>query len=140
MFFQSKLFKFLLPLLAYLLFAFQLIYNYAMVWYDNIPEQTQYLRHKSMGFYMGFVYLFVLTFFIFLVSGIIYLIKTPASKFINYLLIADLFLSAYNVWLHSTSLKSWNSSVTISFFILVLFAYSIFLLSKVDQIKKAQDL
>lgn len=132
MFIHSKLFKFMLPFLAYLLFAFQWTYNYVRVWYANIPEETIFFTGNKLGLYMIYLYLFAVTFFIFLILGIIYFVKTPASKYLNYFLIGDLLISAYYVWHHSTFPASWHSNGIISFFILIMFGYSIFLLSKID--------
>lgn len=91
MFFHSKLFKFLLILFAYLLFAFQWVYNYMAVWYTNVPEETQYFKKPNMGNYTMYAYLLIISFVLFLIFGIIYLIKNPVPKFVTYILIADYF-------------------------------------------------
>jgi hypothetical protein len=130
MFFQSKLFKFLLPFVAYLLFAFLWAYNYMAVWYSNIPEETQYLRGRNMGFYAGYGYLILFSFLLFLVFGIIYLVKSSVEKYIRYILIAILFLSAYFLWHYSISYKGYQFSSILSFVDLVLFGFSIFNFAK----------
>jgi hypothetical protein len=126
MFFHSKLFKFLLPLFAYLLFAFQWVYNYMAVWYTNVPEETQYFKKPNMGNYTMYGYLLIISFVLFLVFGIIYLIKNPVPKFVTYILMADLFFSSYYVWHYSTAFKGLQSARVIIFCNLVLFGLSIF--------------
>ncbi len=133
-FFSSNLFKFLFPLFAYLLLVFHWIYNYMAVWYSNIPEETQYfLKGSNMGFYVGYAYVFIICFIIFIIFGIIYLTRKRASKFINYILIGILFLSAFFVWHFSITMNFFNRLGIINFIILVLFAVSIFNLSKKEQ-------
>ncbi len=133
MWFNSKLFKFLLPLFAYLLFAVLWAYNYKTVWYNNFPEETQYFKPPQMGFYMGFIYLFACTFLLFLVLGIIYLIKKSVPKFVLYLLIADLVFSSYYVWAYSITFKNLHTPAFMLFITLALFAFSIFKLSSGKQ-------
>ncbi len=128
MFFQSKLFKFLLPLSAYILFAIIWAANYKEVWYNNVPEETQYLKGGDMGFYMIYAYLFFASFILFLIFGVIYLLKNPVSKLITYILLVDLLFSAYYVWHFSTIPKGWQSNGSIVFVNLALFAFSIYTL------------
>jgi hypothetical protein len=135
MFFQSKLFKILLPLLAYLLFAFQWAYNYISVWKNNIPDETKYLKGANMGFYMGYAYLFIISFVIFITFGIFYLLRNPVSNFIKYVLIGNLFLMTFFAWHYSNSLTGWQSGGILSFLILVLFAFSIFRITRIGQPK-----
>jgi hypothetical protein len=130
MFFKSRLFKFLLPLAAYLLFAFQWLYNYKLVWYANIPEETQYLRGTNMGFYMMYAWLQLVSFLLFVILGIIYLVKDPVPAFIRYSLAGILFFSAYFAWHYSTMLRGWHGTGLLQFGNLVLFAVSIFKLSR----------
>jgi hypothetical protein len=130
MFFKSKLFKFLLPLVAYLLFAFQWLYNYKLVWYANIPEETQYFRGSNMGFYMMYGWLLIVSFLLFIIFGIIYLVKNPVPVYVRYILAGILFFSAYFVWHYSTMPKGWHSTDFLQFGNLVLFAVSIFKLSR----------
>ena len=126
MFFHSKLFKFLLPLFAYLLFTFQWAYNYMAVWYANVPEETQYFIKSNMGNYTMYVYLLIISFVLFLVFGIIYLIKNPVPKFVTYILMADLFFSSYYVWHFSTAFKGLHNTGIIMFCTLIFFGLSIF--------------
>jgi hypothetical protein len=133
MFFQSKLFRVLLPLAAYLFFAFLWIYNYKFVWYANMPDETQYFRKPNMGFYMMYAYLFFISFSIFLIFGIIYLVRNPVPKFIIYILAVNLIFSAYYVWHYSTILKTWGSNGNFLFLILALFAFSISKLTRPKQ-------
>jgi hypothetical protein len=123
---HSKLFKFLLPLFTFLLFAFEWAYNYMAVWYDNLPNETQYFKPPKMGFYMGFVYLFAVSFLVFLILGIIYLVKDPAPKVVVYLLITDLVLSAYYVWVYTVAFKNLPTPALLLFVTLALFAVSVF--------------
>ena len=133
MFFQSKLFKFLLPLAAYIFFAVLWIYNYQIIWYANIPEETQYLKGQNMGFYMMYTYLFLISFILFLIFGIIYLVKNPVPKFIIYILTGDLVFSAYYVWHYSTTFKDLRSNGDLMFVALALFAFSICKLTRPKQ-------
>lgn len=133
--FNSKLFKFLLPLFTYLLFAFEWAYNYMTVWYNNVPEETQYFKPPQMGLYMSFVYLFIVTFLLFLILGIIYLVKNTVPKIVIYLLIADLIFSSYYVWVYSISFKKLHTPAIILFVTLALFAFSIFKLGLTKHLK-----
>jgi hypothetical protein len=136
MFFHSKLFKFLLPLFAYLLFAFQWTYNYKIVWYANMPEETIPFKRVNMGFYMVYAYIIIISLIIFIAFGVIYLTKNPAPKFIKYILLGNLFLSTFNFWNYSTSFKDLHNGGFFSFLILTLFAFSIFKLSGIEQSKQ----
>jgi hypothetical protein len=129
MFFQSKSFKLLLPLLAYLLFAFQWVYNYMAVWYANVPDETQYFKKPQMGYYMMYAYLLLPSFVLFMIFGIIYLLKNPVPKYVTYVLTAVLLFSSYFVWHYSATFKSVHISVMVMFGNLVLFAFSIFKLN-----------
>lgn len=96
------------------------------VWYDNLPNETQYFKPPKMGFYMGFVYLFAVSFLVFLILGIIYLVKDPAPKVVVYLLITDLVLSAYYVWVYTVAFKNLPTPALLLFVTLALFAVSVF--------------
>jgi hypothetical protein len=130
MFFKSKLFKFLLPLVAYLLFAFQWAYHYKLVWHANIPEETQYFRGSNMSAYMMYAWLFIVSFLLFIIFGIIYLVKNPVPAYIRYILTGILLFSSYYVWHYSTIPKGWHNTVFLGFGNLVLFALSIFKLNR----------
>lgn len=140
MFFHSKLFKFLLPLLSYIFFYILWMYNYIAVWYSNLPEETAYVRDKlhfgpsAIAYYSIIGYAFTATFILFLILGIIYLVKTHVQKVVIYLLIGDLVFSAYCVWIYSTAFNNtWRSNSFLLFLNLALFAISIFQLTKPAQ-------
>lgn len=121
---QIRLINFLLPLSAYILFAFQWIRNYAAVWYANIPEETQYLRARpnqaySMLAQVGFVMLLL-----FLVTGLIQLFRP--NRLLAYGLIGLLLITGYLVFLFTLSLPRWNSGAPLNYLILILLALSAF--------------
>ena len=133
MFFQSRLFKFLLPLFSYLFFSFLWIYNYKKLWYGNVPEETMYFKNQitgipAMAAMVG--YTFLATFILFLIIGIFNLVMTPVHKFLLYLLIGNLVISAYCVWIYATKfIDPWSNNIPY-FLNMVLFAISIFQLTK----------
>jgi hypothetical protein len=124
MFFHSKLFNFLLSLLGYAIFAFSYIYNFKATWYSNIPEETRYFKVPDMSIYKMYGYLFLISFILFLIFGIVYLVKDQVLKVINYILIGDLFFTTYYVWHYSTTIKGFGSPGIVMFFTLMLFAIS----------------
>lgn len=131
MWFQSKLFKFLLSLSAYLLFSFQWAYNYKIVWYANLPDETEYFfRSPNMSYYIMYAYLLITCFLLFLIFGLVYLLKSPAPKYVTYILIGVLVVSSYFVWGYSNTFKEIKSMSFIMYLNLVLFAFSIFKLSR----------
>jgi hypothetical protein len=130
MFFKSKLFNFLLPLAAYILFAFQWLYYYTRIWYGNVPEETQYFTRPNMGFYMIYAWVLAISFFLFLIFGIIYLVKKPVPAYIRYIIMVILFVSSYFLWHYSTLPKGWQQMGLLQFGNLILFAVSIFKVSK----------
>jgi hypothetical protein len=110
MFFQSKLFRFLLALTAYLLFFIQWAIAYKLVWYANVPEETIYFKqvYQSPGFYVMYVYGFVPLFLIFLVLGIIYLVNgAPVNRHMHTWLAAVMSVSAIIVWHYSVVMKGY---------------------------------
>jgi len=134
MFIHSKLFNFLLAALGYAIFAFIYTYNLKAAWYNNIPEETLYLKVPDMSFYKMYGYLFLISFMLFLIFGIIYLVKDLVSKFIIYILIGDLFFSAYYVWHYSTIIKGGGSNGDIMFITLMLFAISMCKMARLKQL------
>lgn len=127
MFIHSKLFNFLLSALAYAIFAFIYTYNLKAAWYHNIPA-------PDMSFYKIYGYLFLISFMLFLILGIIYLVKDLVSKLIIYILIGDLFFSAYYVWHYSTIIKGWGNNGNIMFITLMLFAISMCKMARLKQL------
>lgn len=83
-----------------------------------------------MGYYMTTAYIFTATLIIFLILGIIYLLKAPVSKVVVYLLIGNLVISSYCVWICSMTFNSWRSNNFLAFLNLALFAISIFRLTQ----------
>lgn len=124
MFFYSKLFKFLLALLSYIFFSILWAYNYVAVWYSYIPEETGYFRMPHMGYYAITGYIFTATLILFLIFGIIYFVKTNV-KTVACLLIGNLVISTYCVWLYSITFNSLRSNKFLLFLNLALFAISI---------------
>lgn len=124
---NSKLFTFLLGVAAYLLFAFQWVFNYVAVWYANIPEETQFFsKGSNMGFYAGYAYVLILLFIVYVVLGIVFLTKSKNPKIICNVLTGVLFISAFCAWHYGTFFHSMRGNVIIDFIILVVFAISIF--------------
>jgi presenilin-like A22 family membrane protease len=105
-------------------------YNFVGAWYGNIPEETLYFKQPYMGYYMTIGYTFTATAIIFLIAGIIYLLQTHVQKVIIYLLIVNMVISSYCVWISATAFNSWRSNSFLSFLNLALFAISIFQLTK----------
>lgn len=124
--FRTKLINFLLPLAAWLLFAFQWVNNHASAWYANIPEETQYLRGAQTQTYIYYAWLWAGTFLLFLVLSIIYLVRDSISRLLLYALIAILFFTSYVVFLFSSGLPRWRSGGPLNYLILLLFAISAF--------------
>lgn len=135
MFFQSKLFKFLLPLLSYLFFSFIWLYNYMVVWYGNIPEETEYFRKPQMGNYAMIGYLFAASFTLFLILGIIYLANTFVSRIVIYLLIANLIISTFFVFLYAVTFNNVRTNSSLLFLNLFLFGLSISRLTRHEELK-----
>ncbi len=81
---------------------------------------------------MGYAYIFMGTFLIFLTLGIIFLVKKQELNFVRFALIGVLILSAFYVWHYSTEVKSYWGNAIINFLILFLFAFSIFRLRKIE--------
>ena len=126
MFFRSKLFNFLLPLCAYLFFAIIWAYNFKEVWYNNVPEETLYFTKPNMGYYAMIAYTFMATLIIYLVFGLIYLIKKNVGKVIIYLLIFDLILSSYCLWIYAVTFNTWRTNTFLLFLNMAMFVISIF--------------
>ena len=104
------------------------------VWYTNIPEETQYFfKGSNRHFYIGYAYVFLISFVIFIIFGIIYLMKKQVPRFISYILIGDLILSTFYVWHYSTVIPIFYTTGILNYISLVLFAYSIFKLSIKEQ-------
>ncbi len=133
MFIQSKKYKLLLPLIAYIFFAVLWIFNYMSIWHSNIPEETEFIKGKNFSFYIIYGVLFIISFMIFLLFGIIYFVKNSVPKFVTYVLIGNLVFSAYYVWHYSIMFKRLPSNVNFLFLNLVLFAISIFKLANQKQ-------
>ena len=136
MFFQSRLFKFLLALFSYLFFVFLWVYNYAKLWYNNVPEETDYLRAQTLGTpakaaMVG--YTFLATLIIFLILGTIYLAKTSVSKILIFALMGNMVISVYCIWIYATKLMHPWSNNLLFFLNIVLFAVSIFQLIKPER-------
>ena len=133
MFFRSKLFKFLLTIFSYFLFAIIWVYNYKEVWYNNIPEETLYFRKPYMGYYTMIAYVFMASFIVYLVFGLIYLIKKHVPGFVTYLLIIDLIISAYCIWIYSVTFNNWRTNSFLLFINMAMFAISIYQLSNLTK-------
>ena len=129
MFFKSRLFKFLLSLFSYLFFVFLWVYNYAKLWYNNVPEETDYLRAQTLGIPAMAVmvrYTFLATLFIYLILGTIYLAKTSVSKILIFVLIGNMVISVYCIWIYATKLMHpWSNNIPF-FLNILLFTVSIF--------------
>jgi hypothetical protein len=124
---NSKLFTFLLGVAAYLLFAFQWVFNYVAVWYANIPEETQHFsKGSNMGFYAGYAYVLILLFILYVVLGIFFLMKSQNPKIIRNILTGVLVISAFCAWHYGTFLHGKRGTAIINFITLALFAISIF--------------
>ena len=137
MFLQSKLFKFLLSCFSYLVFAIVWVNNYLIVLYANQPEETRdFVGPSKINFYLMFAYLFIVSLIIFLALGLIYLLKTEVPRFINYLIIGNLFFSTYYVWLYSTKFIDMRTNRIFLFLDLILIGFSIFNFSKITKSTK----
>ena len=121
---QTRLINFLLPLSAYILFAFQWVRNYVTVWYANIPEETQYLRARPDQTYIMLAQTSLVLFVLFLIAGLIELFRP--NRLLAYGLIGVLVITGYLVFLFSLSLHRWNSGAPLNYLILVLLAISSF--------------
>ena len=125
--FNSKLFKFIVPLFAYLLFAFVWLYNILFVWKSNQPEETRYFTENlNLGFYLVYAYVFLATFAIFLTFGIMKLVRIKVSNLINNILIIDLIISIAYIYHYFSKVKTFSNVGIIIFFILLLLTFSIF--------------
>ena len=140
MFFRSKLFKFLLTIFSYFLFAIIWVYNYKEVWYNNIPEETLYFKRPYMEYYTMIAYVFMASFIVYLVFGLIYLIKKHVPGFVTYLLIIDLIISAYCIWIYAVTFNNWRTNSFLLFINMAMFAISIYqllnLTKSLTQLKK----
>lgn len=121
---QTRLINFLLPLSAYILFAFQWIRNYAAVWYGNIPEETQYLRARPDQTYIMLAQTSLVLFVLFLIAGLIELFRP--NRLLAYGLIGVIVITGYLVFLLSLSMPRWNSGAPLNYLILVLLAVAAF--------------
>jgi hypothetical protein len=124
--FKTRLINFLLALAAWLLFAFQWVNNYASAWYANIPEETQYLRGAHATTYVYYAWLGGITFLLFLVLSIIYLVRETISRPLLVGLIAVLVFTSYIVFHFSSALPQWRSGGLLNYLILVLLALAAF--------------
>ncbi len=100
------------------------------VWYANIPEETTRFKTPYMGQYMMFAYLFAISFILFIILGVMYMVSHPVKKYVLYSLTAILIFSSYYVWLYSVTIKGWHINPFLQFGNLVLFAAAVFKLNK----------
>lgn len=119
---QTRLINFLLPLSAYILFAFQWIRNYVAVWYANIPEETQYLRARPDQAYSMLAQSGLVLILLFLIAGLIQLFRP--NRLLAYGLIGIVVITGYLVFLFTLSLPRWNSGAPLNYLIIVLLAVS----------------
>ncbi len=124
--FQTRLINFLLPLAAYLLFAFQWFTTYLKAWYANIPEETQYLRGAITNPYTYYAWLFGITFLLFLTLGIINLVREKTTRLLNYFIIANLLFTSYYIFLFAADFPKWSRTGPLNFVILCFLGISIF--------------
>jgi hypothetical protein len=130
MFIRSKLFRFLLPLFAYLLFFVQWFLGYKIAWYANIPEETMYFRQASQSpsFYIIYLYAFIILFLLFLVLGIIYVAKNKRALWLTICLVAVTALSAVAVWHFSIAMKSFYNMgvmlINLVLFVIAVYGFS----------------
>jgi hypothetical protein len=133
--------------LAYILLHFIWSYNYIRVWRAKNNDLMHDLMHfkdnrmsclsvPNMSFYEIYACLFASTFILFIIFGIIYVSRKTTSKFINYVLMGNLFLCAYFTWHFAVACKFLDGIGNINFLILLLFAISIFKLSKIENASK----
>lgn len=121
---QTRLINFLLPLSAYILFAFQWVRNYVAVWYANIPEETQYQRGRPNQTYSMLVQTGIVLVVLFLLAGLVQMFRP--NRLLAYGLIGLLLITGYLVFLFTLSLPRWNTGAPLSYLILVLLAVSAF--------------
>jgi len=124
--FKTRLINFLLPLAAYLLFAFQWFNTYLKAWYANIPEETQYLRGALTNPYIYYAWLFGITFLLFLTLGIINLVREKTTRLLIYMLMANLLFTSYYAFLFAADFPKWSKTGVVNFVILCLLGVSIF--------------
>ena len=136
MFIHSKPFKFLLPFVAYIIFIVIWFYNYLAVWQANSPEETSYFRKPYIAYYMMVGYLIAISFILFLICGIIYLLKKNIKNGFLYIIIGNLILASYFIFIYATTFGSLRSGSNLLFINLSLFVISIFLVTKEIQAKR----
>lgn len=120
--FKTRLINFLLPLSALLLFILQCIRYFIAVWYDNIPEETQYLRANPNQALSMLAQTGLVLFLLFLVTGLLQLFRP--RRLLAYGLILLLLIAGYLVFLLSLSLPQWNTGASLNYLIIVLLAVS----------------
>jgi hypothetical protein len=128
MFFNSKPFKILLPFVAYLLFAGQLLYSYKLIWYANIPEETSYFKtvlHTVPQLYFMYVYLFAITLILFTIFALVYFFKPTNSRAIIWCLLIVIAFSLFYVW-HFSVTQSRHYSMGVMMINLFLFVAAAF--------------
>ena len=131
MFFSSKLFKILLPFVAYLLFAGQWLYSYRLVWYANIPEETSYFRTTGSTvpqLYTSYIYPFAITLALFIGLALVYFFRQTNSRVAVLCLLVVIAFSLLYVWHFSvTQARHYNMSVMIiNLFLFVLSAFKFY--------------
>ncbi len=124
--FQTRLINFLLPLAAYFLFAFQWFNTYQKAWYANIPEETQFLKGAMTNPYIYYAWLFGITFLLFLITGIVYLVREKTVRPLIYFLMANLLFTGYYVFLFAADFPKWSRTGPVNFLILCLLGGSLF--------------
>ena len=95
------------PLLSWLLFILLLIFNYAIYWYGNIPEETKFINTESPLFSTTYIFLLFINFIFFILLGISYNRNNNYPNIFIILLISNLLITMslvayfyYNIEIH----------------------------------------
>jgi hypothetical protein len=130
MFLQSKLFRFLLPLTAFLLFSGLWLIHFSDAWYGARPEETVYFRKPHPYSYIISGYLLAALFAVHVIAGIFYVVGKNPRPVLRYVLAINLFLAAYILWAYTLTFQEARAHSALLFLDLCLFGASIMPLLK----------
>jgi hypothetical protein len=124
------IFAFGLGFIGYLLLLFQWYNKWRQVWYANLPEETQMFKiNLKNNTYPLYLYFFVGSFLLFILTGIVNGLLKKSVKWHIFLQLFILIFSCYLVWIFNIFISRiliWDKTFYLGFLNLGLFVLSIF--------------